>query len=290
MIGLAVIAEVLETLKTEGRDALRESLERLEGEPEDVDALVRRYRAGREFGSLASKDDLFLASWLVANVGPHLRLSRTAELEALIFDRLGSQSSIRLVAPKWVLAVPVDGALYGRLPCRPFATGEDETLWLAYEGLLLHLDYLRRLPDDDRSLELMNSSIPWRVIALADRLEPDETESVEQPKGMTYRLGILRNRTLRSDATAIEKAWWKHLDADLVERRNVLSHLCDSKGWSFESCVATPWNIEAALEAVSGIALAVLDSISRDLRDGDPPAGVLQAVLNSTRWLEEHVT
>ena len=105
---------------------------------------------------------------------------------------------------------------------------------------------------------------------------------------MAYRLGRLRHRTLPGDATASERHWWRRLDGELIDRRHVLSHLCERSGWDFERCVARSWNQEEAMEAVAGISLAVLDSIARDLRDGESPLASFRAAMSATSWLEDH--
>lgn len=286
MILLPLLAEVYEVLRIERSDAVEEQMDLLGGGTEALDALLRRYRISRDFQVPAEDRDLELVSWLVATVGPKLRISEP-QFEALVADRLGESESFALVLPRWVLSRPIDGALYQRLPCDPLVDGDDNALIQAYRGLLAQLSYLGQRSDRARAPEVMHSALPWRVVAIADHLEPDP-DSVERRKGMGYRIGLLRDRTLRSGATAFEKQWWRRLDQNLVARRNVLTHLVETSGYTFESCVAMPWDHHDALEATSGIAMAVLDSIGRDLRNGEPPRAQFLSVLRATEWLDEY--
>jgi hypothetical protein len=49
------------------------------------------------------------------------------------------------------------------------------------------------------------------------------------------------------------------------------------------------WKPRTALEATAGISLAVMASIGRSLRDGEPPVAVLKAVVDDTDWLDSHM-
>lgn len=285
MISTQVLATIIETLKLEDKAALGGAFGALGAELEQADVLLRRYGAAAEVP--ASPQDLFLASWMVATVGPQLKMDGPAAFEFILAERLKQLVSPVIVSPKWVLATPIDGALYRRMPCRPLVPSVDPTLTLAYDGLLEHLLYLGELRGVERDRELLNSSLPWRVVALADRLEPDPSRtSAERERGMSYRLGLLRNR-VQSDLSSVEKLWWSRLNDELVDRRNVLSHLCELDPWTFERCVSTPWDHEAALEAGAAIALAIVDQIARDLRTGEAPVSLLERILQETVWLEE---
>lgn len=278
------LAAVFATLEQEAKaSSVANALDEIGGEVDDFSVLARRYRSAREYNYECGRNEVLLTSWFVARLGPSLDLS-AAEFEASVESAAGGRLPHPLVSPKWVLGEPVEGALQRRLPCRPLVHGDDEDLFRAYGGLLDHLAHLRTLRASDRALEILNTAIPWRIVALADRLQPEESEK----DGITYRLGRLRSRTVDDGRTsAVERSWWDALDRRLIARRHVLSHLGEHDGLTFSRCVEDMWPLETALEATAGIALSVMAKIAGDLKES-PPTAAFQAVLEETAWLDAH--
>lgn len=261
---------------------LREAFDDL-GAGDDVQARLstRLRRAANRQLELGSHY-AFVLSWLVANAGPHLGVSCEV-FEAEIAQR--SNAGAALVTPRWALSTPMAGALQRRMPCQPLVDGDDLELSLAYSGLIQHLGLLASLPAGTQKLEMLNTAIPCRVVALADRLEPES--SFKDP--IATRLQRLKGRTLGPQASHVERQWWRGLDGSLCSRRHALSHLGEAEGWTFSKCVDAIWTLDEARVATAGIGLAVLDRVARFLRAGGPPTQLLDAVLTdaSTAWLDD---
>lgn len=227
----------------------------------------------------------FVFSWLVANAGPRLGVSyELFEAEVAQQAKAGA-TMVMPVMPRWALSIPMIGALQRRMPCRPLVNDNDPELALAYSGLIEHLGFLASLPAGTQKLEIINTAIPCRVVALADRLEPQ----ISYTDPIATRLQRLKGRTLGPNASQIERQWWRTLDGSLCSRRHALSHLGDADGWTFSKCVNDIWTVDEARAATAGIGLAVLDRVARYLRDAEPPVQLLDTVLDdpATSWLDD---
>jgi hypothetical protein len=226
----------------------------------------------------------FLFSWLVARIGPRMGMSyELFEIEVARSCKLPTP----LVMPRWTLSSPMVGALHRRMPCRPFFDGDDQDLVRAYDGLLDHLVFVAALPSESQRLEMLNTAMPWRVVAIADRLEPEL--SFKDP--IATRLQRLKSRTIGgTNSSAIERFWWRSLDGTLCARRHALSHLGGTDGWTFSRCADAPWSMDEARAAAAGIGLALMDSIARSLRETEPPAQAFEAVLvdKQLAWLDTY--
>ena len=276
---------VLSALKRTGSRVLLEELDALGADDEVLERLLARLERAADQAYDLGSHYTFLFSWLVARVGPRLGTScELFEAEVAKSPKLAPP----VVMPRWALALPMVGALYRRMPCRPFVDGDDQDLVRAYEGLLDHLVFLANLPSENQRLEMLNTAIPWRIIAIADRLEPEAR--FNDP--IATRLQRLKGRTVGGTSTSpVERSWWQSLDGTLCARRHALTHLGETDGWTFSRCVDAPWSMNEARAAAAGIGLAVMDHIVRALRDADPPTHMLEAVLDDreTAWLDEYV-
>ncbi|MGH7285709.1 MAG: hypothetical protein ACRELY_29675 [Polyangiaceae bacterium] len=273
---------LLSALRRSGLPFLLDEFDLIGGDDADLNQLLARVRRASARGYALGFQYALLFSWLVARVGP--RLSRSCEVfEAEVAQ--ASNPTAPLVMPRWALATPVKNALQRRMPCDPFVEDDDDVV-RAYRGLLAHLAFAETLPPAHQSMEIMNSAIPWRVVALADRLEE---ESEFGKPSIATRIGILKSKTVGPASPAIEKQWWRALDGSLCIRRHVLSHLNPRDGWSFSRCVDTPWTWDDAREATAGIGLAVMQHMARSLRNNDPPVNMLRDVMGDyeTAWLDD---
>jgi hypothetical protein len=284
---------VLEALNLECRGAVVELFDELHADADAFDQLRARWRAGRELGHECRYDDALLLSWLVAKSGPEMVASCEA-FEASVIRCAGGELPTPLVMPKWALAEPVAGALQRRVPCLPLVRGDDEDVLRAYEGLVEHVSYLAALGAEQRGRELLNTAIPWRIVALADKLEPERSYN----DSIAARLARLKSKmTGGGHASASDKQWWRALDDGVCARRHALSHLCETMAggqgvndkWTFRRCVEECWSVETALEATAGIALAVMAQIAWSLSQAAPPVSALDSVLTASAWLDDYV-
>ncbi len=206
----------------------------------------------------------FLAAWLVASVGPRLRHTSDFELPL---------KSSGIVAPRWVLGLPIRGAHHRRCPARPLIWPSDwerddlqGSLRLAYLGLLEHLE------DADaaqRLNELSTSAIQWRLVALVDGLAP---ESRSPSQSIAARLQSVLSGTRLQTTSAIEQDWLRAIDVSLSWRRNALTHLFCEPGdgglpWTFRRCVEPALLMSDLLPMCAGLSLAVMDSVADALRN-----------------------
>ncbi len=280
---------VLTALRHNGKSVLLEELEEIGADEAVLERLLTRLKRAAAQDLHLGYPYAFLLSWLVARVGP--RLSASYEmLEAEV--GVATKANDTLVMPRWTLAMPIDGALQRRMPCKPLVEGEDEELARAYRGLIDHLGFVAALPEKSRRLEMLNTAIPWRVVALADRLEPEEPRTDGRPDPIATRLQRLKGRTVGGGRTSrLERDWWRSLDGDLCLRRHALSHLGETDGgWTFTKCVDAMWTLDEARAATAGIALAVLDRVWRYLRDIPPTTRLLDEVMGdtATAWLDDY--
>jgi hypothetical protein len=280
---------ILTVLKRHRTTLLLDELADVGGDAEVLERLLTRLQRAAAQGVELSYAYTVLLSWLVARVGPQLSMPCEMIEAEVAYHAKGARG---IVMPRWALAVPVDAALQRRVPCTPFVDGGNEELLLAYRGLVEHLDLLATLPQGQQQSELLNAAIPWRVVALADRLEPEMPRADGRPDPIATRLERLKSRTVGgSRASTLERGWWRPIDSGLCSRRHALSHLGDAAdGWTFTRCVESMWTLDEARTATAGIALAVLDCVARALRDASPSRQMLDEVLNdrSTAWLDEH--
>lgn len=279
---------LLVVLKRRDRPALLDELSELGGDDQVLERLLVRVQRAAARDCELGYSYAFLLSWLVARLGPSLDTSCEL-LEAEVAT--AAKASVGLVMPRWTLAEPTVGALQRRMPCKPFVEPEDQDLALAYRGLVDHLAFISGLPNENQRLELLNTAIPWRVVALADKLEPEDPRADGRPDSIASRLQRLKWRTVGGARTsAIEQDWWKGLDGDLCLRRHALSHLGETNGgWTFSKSLDVMWTLDEARAAAAGIGLAVLDSVRRYLREAPPCAQWLDAVLDDgeTSWLDD---
>lgn len=278
---------LLVALKRNGKSALLEELDEFGADEEVLERLLTRLgRASARQYELGYSYTLLLSCW-VARVGP--RLSIACELlEAEVASE--ERKDVPLVMPRWILATPIGGALQRRMPCKPLVEDKDEELARAYRGLVDHLAFVATLPEESQRLEMLNTAIPWRVVALADRLEPEASRSDRRPDPIATRLQRLKGRTLGPRASPLERNWWSSLDGDLCLRRHALSHVAETeRGWTFNKCVDSMWTLDEARAAAAGIALAVLDRVARYLREIPATAQLLDTVLGdpATVWLDD---
>jgi hypothetical protein len=281
---------VLTALKRNGKSVLLEELAEIGADEEVLERLLTRLKRAAAQDLELGYPYAFLLSWLVARVGP--RLSTSYEmLEAEVGN--AAKAGAALVMPRWTLAMPIDGALQRRMPCKPLVEDEDEELTRAYLGLVDHLAFVSALPEASRRLEMLNTAIPWRVVALADRLEPEAPRTDGRSDPIATRLQRLKGRTVGGGRTPmLERDWWRSLDGDLCLRRHALSHLGETEGgWTFTKCVDSMWTLDEARAATAAIALAVLDRVARYLRDVPATTRMLDDVMGdtATAWLDEYV-
>lgn len=280
--GFGVLAALMHE---EARPILLDEASALDADEEVLETLLSRLRKAVAFDYELGYSYSLLLSWLTARVGP--RLKTACELVEAVVDNAAAAST-NIVMPRWALSVSIDSALQRRMPCVPFIDADDGAIADAYRGLVEHLEFIATLPDEQQRLELLNSAIPWRIVALVDRLEPESIRSDGKPTSIKTRIGTLRSRTLRPDSPGIEHAWWKHLNEDLCSRRHALSHLGEDDGWSFSHCLKNMWTLQEARSACAAIALAVLNQVATDLRARPADPGILDAVLRDaeTEWLD----
>jgi hypothetical protein len=279
---------LLVALKRRGKSVLLDELSELGGDGEVLERLLVRMRRGADHACELGYSYAFLLSWLVARIGPNLGITcelLEAELAAT------AKSSVGLVMPRWTLAAPTVGALQRRIPCLPFVDPDDQDLALAYRGLVDHLAFISGLPDESRRLEMLNTAIPWRVVALADKLEPESPRADGRPDAIASRLQRLKARTVGGARTStLERDLWRSLDGDLCLRRHALSHLAETNGgWTFSRVLDVMWSLDEARAATAGIGLAVLDSVNGYLRNMPPNSRWLDAVIDDaeTSWLDD---
>ncbi len=280
--GLGVLAALMHE---EARPILLDEASALDADEEVLETLLSRLRKAVAFDYELGYSYSLLLSWLTARVGP--RLNTTCELVEAVVDNAAAAST-NIVMPRWALSVPIDSALQRRMPCVPFIDADDSIIAAAYRGLVEHLEFIAVLPDEQQRLELLNSAMPWRIVALVDRLEPESVRSDGKPTSIKTRIGMLRSRTLKTGPPGIEHAWWKHLNEDLCSRRHALSHLGEDEGWSFSHCVKNMLTLQEARSACAAIALAVLNQVATDLRARPADPRILDAVLRDaeTEWLD----
>ncbi len=280
-----VAHSILTALRRCGSSTLLDVLSRIGGDEDVLEGLLTRLsRAASRDLELGHTYELLL-SWLVMHVGP--KVATSCEALEQDFARYGVTS---LVIPRWTLAVPVVGALQRRLPCTPLIADTEPELAAAYRGLTDHLNLLAVLPSNHRQLELINTAIPWRVVALADRLEPptEKTSNGDRPVIAT-RLQMLGGRTIDS-ARGIEHEWWNLLiKGSACSRRHALSHLGETKdGWTFTRCVDQMWTLNEARGATAAIALVFIDRIAKYIRNHPVNSTLLDNALRdrATAWLD----
>ena len=267
------------------RPILLDEASALDADEEVLETLLSRLRKAVAFDYELGYSYSLLLSWLIARVGP--RLNTTCELVEAAVDK-AVDASTSIVMPRWALSMPINSALQRRMPCMPLIDTDDDIIAAAYRGLVNHLEFIATLPNEQQRFELLNSAIPWRIVALVDRLEPESVRSDGRPNTIKTRIGMLRRRTLRKESPSIEHAWWNHLNEELCSRRHALSHLGEDDGWSFSRCLYNMWTLQEARSACAAIGLAVLNQVAMDLRARPADPRILDAVLGDaeTEWLD----
>ena len=273
---------VLAVLRKHAQHGLNEAISDLGADEDVLEPLLRRLKKASNYSINLGYCYSLLLSWLVARIGP--QLNTDCELVEAAVDKEAATAT-GVVMPRWTLSTPIAGALQRRVPCVPLVDLNDETIAAAYAGLVRHLELLAALPPEHQRLELLNSAIPWRIVGLVDRLEP---ETGDHDKIKT-RIGKLRSRTLGVPPSSIERDWWKLLNPDLCAKRHILSHLGEDDGWTFKQCVDDAWTLEDARRATAAIGLAVLKRAAIDLQQMPANSSMLDNVLgdSDTAWIDD---
>ncbi len=276
---------VLSALMRDARPFLLDVAPELGADEQTFETLLARLRKAVTHDCELGYPYSLLLSWLIARVGPRLNVS--CELVEAAVDAAASAPT-GMVMPRWALSVPMVGALQRRMPSVPLVDVGDETIALAYHGLVAHLEFVATLADEQQRLELLNAAIPWRIVALVDRLEPESVRSDGKSNHIKTRIGMLKSRTLGRGPSGVEVEWWDLLNEDLCSKRHALSHLGEDKGWTFSQCLEDAWTLEEARKATAAIALAVLNRVAVDLRGMPADPRMVDAVLGDgeTEWLD----
>lgn len=238
------------------------------GFPLELADLADRYAAHTD-----SSYDATVASWLLARVGE----GDPTRFEVAVGEIVGPG----YVLPIWVLARPVAVTGVVRLPAQPIVCPIDDAILMAYQGLLDHL----LLYEHDTAAELQRSAIAWRVGAVADAMEP--SEDADDTRGLAQRIErivrrIRASNSLTPDDQTVFRAWRIHRFVDV---RNVLTHLTARGDITFDVACDYYERRDTILNECAAISLAVLRQASEEMREVNPPSGVIRRAAAAVDWI-----
>ncbi len=280
-VPIQVVSAVYAALQEIADSRVREICADRFGDETAFASICDLYERAASYQDHADERDLNLLSWWVLTAGPsNPRAISAEEFELLVMTKV-EERSVPLVMPRWIPAYASPGALGRRFPCLPLASVGDATVRQAYLGLVEHVAFLHGAAAPPT--EICRTSVPWRVVAIADGLEPERAAG----EAMTSRLDRLRNRLLSENLRGTEAGWLRRLTPEVVHRRNGLSHLNrpeDTGDWPFVRCVDEVWDQDTVMELAAAMSLAVWPEIMTSVENQNAPA-LWRSLQDTWSWL-----